>query len=204
MIVLGLTGSIGMGKSTTIRMLRAQRIPVFDADAYVHRSMRAGGRAVRAVAAAFPSAFDKNKNQIDRAKLGAVVFANVAARKILEGILHPIVRGAEMRFINRHRGWRTRMIVLDIPLLFETRADVFCDAVICVTAPAFIQTARVMARPGMTADKFNRIKAVQMDDAEKRLRADFVLNTGHGRAKTWRDLQDILRHVRMVHARNRP
>lgn len=203
MIVIGLTGSIGMGKSTTVRMFRMARIPVFDADAYVHRALRSGGRGVAAVAAAFPAAYDRTTGSINRPKLGQLVFGNPVARKKLEAILHPIVRSAEQRFINRMRSNRAPMAVLDIPLLFETGADILCDVVICVTAPSFIQRARVLARPHMTPEKLDRILAVQMSDWEKRLRADFVLNTGHGRAKTWHDLQDILRHVRMAHARNR-
>jgi dephospho-CoA kinase len=204
MIVLGLTGSVGMGKSTAAAMLRAQRIPVFDADAYVHRALRRGGRGVRLVAAAFPDAYDKTRDAIDRKKLGFRIFNNAAARKKLEHIIHPLVRAAEIRFIRRHRGWNTRLIVLDIPLLFETHADVLCDAVICVTAPAHIQRARVLARAGMTPEKFAAILAAQMPDAEKRLRADYVLHTGLGRAATWRDLQSILHGLKQTHARNHP
>ena len=200
MIVLGLTGSVGMGKSTVARMLKTARIPVFDADAYVHRALRRGGRGVRDVAHAFPAAYDGSRDAIDRTKLGALVFNNPPARKKLEAILHPLVRNAELRFIRRHQAWRTRLIVLDIPLMFETRADVLCHAVICVTAPKFIQQARVMARPGMTADKFARILAAQMPDAEKRLRADYILQTGHGRHQTWRDLQTILTALKTKHA----
>jgi dephospho-CoA kinase len=204
MIVIGLTGSIGMGKSTTAKMLRSAHIPVFDADAYVHRALRSGGRALRAVAAAFPESYDAAYDQIDRQKLGSSVFHQSDARKKLEAILHPIVRQAEIKFIRRHRIWHTKIIVLDIPLLFETGADQLCDAVICVTAPDFIQLQRILRRPGMTIEKAEAIRAAQMDNHSKRLRADYTLETGQGRAATWRDLQTILRHVKQFYARNRP
>lgn len=192
-----------MGKSTTAQMLRDVHVPVFDADAYVHRALRRGGRAVDGVAAAFPRSYDRAAQRIDRRELSMLVFHDKTARKRLEGILHPLVRQAEIKFIKRHRAAQARLIVLDIPLLFETGAEQLCDAVICVRAPDKIQAARVLRRPGMTAEKFAHILKVQMPSAEKCARADFVLQTGGGHDATRRDLQDILRRVKQKYARNR-
>ena len=200
MLVIGLTGSIGMGKSTVAKMLRADRIPVFDADAYVHRALNRGGVAVAAVAKIFPKSYDPVANRIDRKKLGQLVFHDPQARGRLEAVLHPLVRAAEYRFIRRHARARARIIVLDIPLLYETGAEALCDYVICVTAPPFIQRARVLKRPGMTAEKFAHILATQMGNAEKCARAHFVLQTGLGRAQTWRDLQTFLSALQRPYA----
>ena len=201
-LILGLTGSIGMGKSTAARLLRAQGVPVFQADQYVHRLLNKGGIAVGAVARAFPAAYDKKGQKIDRVRLGRVVFQNPSARKILEDILHPLVRKAEERFIRIWRARVVRVAVLDIPLLYETRADVLCDAVLVVSAPASVQRARVLARKGMTPEKLKTIRTAQMSDAQKRARADAVLNTDQPLAATNRDLQKILRALQKTHARN--
>jgi dephospho-CoA kinase len=200
MIILGLTGSIGMGKSTAAAMLRRLGIPVHDADAAVHRLLEPGGAAVAPVAAAFPgSATDDartGKLQIDRAALGRLVFADTAALRRLEAILHPLVRADERRFRRRMTARHCPLVVLDIPLLFESGGDRRCDATLVVTAPPRIQRARVMARPRMTAERFAAIIAKQMPDATKRRRADFVVPTGLGRNATLRRLAAIVRLLR--------
>lgn len=193
MIVLGLTGSIGMGKSTAAKMFRRRGIPVHDADAAVHRLMGKGGRAVAAIAAAFPGSVVAGR--VDRPALGAKVFGQPAALKRLEKILHPLVQAEAQRFIRRHRARRCKLVVLDIPLLFETGGERRCDAVIVVTAPRFLQHARVLARPRMTATRLAEIEALQMPDAEKRKRADFIIETGHGHRVALRQLQMILQRV---------
>lgn len=195
MIVLGLTGSIGMGKSTTAAMLRAMDIPVFDADQYVHRALNKGGRAVKFVRALFPDVYDRRGQKINREKLGDIVFADGSARLALNSTIHPLVRAAEKRFIGYHARRGTKIIVLDIPLLFETGAEGLCDVVMVVTAPASVQRARVLARPGWNLDKFKRVKAAQMSDAQKRARADVILNTGGTLAQTQRDLLRILKSL---------
>jgi dephospho-CoA kinase len=193
MIVLGLTGSIGMGKSTAARMFRRLGIPVHDADAAVHRLMGKGGRAVAAIAAAFPGSVVAGR--VDRPALGAKVFGHPAELKRLEKILHPLVQAEAQRFIRRQRARRRKLVVLDIPLLFETAGERRCDAVIVVTAPRFLQHARVLARPRMTAARLAEIEALQMPDAEKRKRADFIIETGHGHRIALRQLQAILQQV---------
>jgi len=193
MKVLGLTGGIGMGKSTAAAMLRYLRLPVHDSDAAVHRLMGPGGAAVAQVAAVFPETL--RGNFIDRAALGKRVFADPAALKKLEKILHPLVRASQSRFLKRARARRAKTVVLDIPLLYETGGEKHCDAVILVTAPAFLQRARVMARPRMTEATFRAILKKQMPDREKRKRADYIVPTGLGRAVTFRHLKRILSAV---------
>ncbi|MFN3545914.1 MAG: dephospho-CoA kinase [Mesorhizobium sp.] len=176
MIILGLTGSIGMGKSTTAAMFEAQGVPVNDADAVVHDLYR--GKAVPLVGAAFPDTVVDGV--VDRNRLSEAVLGNPAALKRLESIVHPLVREAEMSFLARHRAAGTPLVVLDIPLLFEVGAEGRVDRIAVVTAPPEVQRARVLARPGMTEQKFEAILAKQMPDAEKRMRADFVIDTGQG------------------------
>jgi dephospho-CoA kinase len=191
MIVAGLTGSIGMGKSTAVALLRRLAVPVFDADASVHRLLEPGGRALADVEAAFPGT--TGPAGADRRELGRRVFGDNAALKRLESILHPMVREEERQFLRRLAARRAPLAVLDIPLLFETGGEKRCDAVIVVSAPAPLQRARVLARPGMTAERFAAIRAKQMSDAEKRRRADFVVPSGLGRAATLRCLAAIVR-----------
>jgi dephospho-CoA kinase len=179
MKILCLTGSVGMGKTTAARMLRRLGIPVHDADGEVHRLLGRGGAAVRAVDAAFPGV--KSGKAIDRAALGKIVFADKAALKRLEGILHPLVRQAERRFLAEARRQHQRLVVLDIPLLFETKGERRCDGVIVVSAPRSIQRARVLARSDMTKERLGAIEARQMPDREKRRRADIVIETGLGK-----------------------
>lgn len=178
MKILGLTGSIGMGKSTACRMLRRMHIPVHDADATVHALMARGGLAVAAVEAAFPGVVQDGA--VDRAQLGRLVFGDAAALTRLEAILHPLVRRAERAFLQRQARLRTPLVVLDIPLLFETGGERRCHKVAVVSCPAFLQQQRVMKRPGMTRQRLGAILAKQMPDREKRRRADFVIPTGLG------------------------
>jgi dephospho-CoA kinase len=189
-IILGLTGSIGMGKSTAASALRQMGVPVHDADASVHHLMNHGGAAVGFVEAAFPGTAPGGA--IDRKALGARVSADPAALKRLESILHPMVRAQEQIFLRTARARRHPVVVLDIPLLYETGGDKRCDAVIVVTAPKFLQDQRVLKRPGMTRQRLNEILAKQMPDAEKRRRADFVVQTGNGKRATRQALARIL------------
>jgi dephospho-CoA kinase len=190
MKIIGLTGSVGMGKSTAAAMLRCMGVPVYDADRAVHRMMSQGGIAVAAVAAAFPGV--ERNGAIDRATLGKRVFGDDAAMKRLEAIIHPLVRQDERRFLNDRRRRGTALVVMDVPLLFESGRHKRYDATMVVTAPAFLQRARVLARKGMTPAQFAAILKRQMPDAEKRRRADFIVPSGLGRAVTWRCLRRVL------------
>ncbi|HTV89443.1 MAG TPA: dephospho-CoA kinase [Stellaceae bacterium] len=195
MIVLGLTGSIGMGKSTAAATLRRLGVPVFDADAEVHRLLAAGGAATAPVEAAFPGVRGATGG-IDRQLLAQRVFNNAPALRQLEAILHPLVQAAEQRFVARARARRERLVVLDIPLLFETGGGVRCDFVIVVSAPARLQRERVLRRPGMSARRLAGILEAQMPDREKRRRADFVVQTALGRGTSYRRLAGIVRQLR--------
>ncbi|QEN88720.1 dephospho-CoA kinase [Labrys sp. KNU-23] len=174
--VLGLTGSIGMGKSATAAMFRARGIPVHDADATVHRLY--AGPAVAAVEAAFPGV--TVKGVIDRARLGRQVFGNAEAMRTLEAIVHPLVHAAEQDFLAAARAKGANLAVLDIPLLYETGGERRCRAVAVVSAPARIQRERVMARPGMDEERFAVILARQVPDVEKRRRAHFIIDSSRG------------------------
>ncbi len=189
--VLGLTGSIGMGKSTAARMLRRLGVPVHDADAAVHRLMARGGRAVPEIARAFPEVVVDGV--VDRQRLGARVFRDPAALRRLEAILHPKVRQEAHDFVKRQRRRGAPVVVLDIPLLFETGGERLCDAVIVVSAPRFVQDARVLRRPGMTRERLAEIRARQLADAIKRRRADHVVQTGLGKCETLRGLRRIVK-----------
>jgi dephospho-CoA kinase len=195
MIVLGLTGSIGMGKSTAAGMLRRLGVRLFDADAVVHGLLGPGGGAVAAVEALFPGMRDAS-GAIDRRRVGTRVFGDPAALRRLEAILHPMVRRAETRFVRQARGRRERLVVLDIPLLYETGAPERCDYVLVVSAPSRVQRERVMRRPGMTESRFASILSAQLPDREKRRRADFVVPTGLGRGLTFRSLRRVVAELR--------
>ena len=194
MKILGLTGSIGMGKSTAAAMLRRLGVPVHDADATVHRLMARGGRAVAAIERAFPGVVENGA--VNRQELGRRVFGQPAQLRRLEAILHPLVRAAETEFLKRQRRRGTRLVVLDIPLLFETGGQRRCDRVAVVSCPAFLQAQRVLRRPGMTPGKLAAIRAQQMPDHEKRRRADFVVPTGAGRVPVLRALRRIVTLMR--------
>jgi dephospho-CoA kinase len=193
-IVLGLTGSIGMGKSTAAATLRRLGVPLFDADQVVHRLLAPGGRAVRSVSEAFPGVVTQ-AGGIDRGLLGRRVFAESAALDRLEAILHPMVAAEEKRFLAICRSRREPLAVLDIPLLFETGGERRCDYVLVVSAPALVQRQRVLRRPGMTEIRLAAILQKQMPDKEKRRRADFVVPTGLGRSVSLRRLQAIVRFL---------
>jgi len=195
MIVFGLTGSIGMGKSTAAKMFKILRVPVHDSDRAVHRALMPGGAAFEMVAVTFPDAWDKKNRVIDRQKLGEIVFADPAQRKKLEAILHPIAQESQADFKREMRRKGKRAIVLEIPLLFETGAESRVDYTICVTAPIVTQRRRVMARKGMSAEKFARIVQSQMPDGEKQARSDFIIQTGMGFAHTFKQVRKILRET---------
>jgi len=194
-IVLGLTGSIGMGKSTAAAMLRHLGVPLFDADAVVHRLIGRGGAAVRRVEEAFPGV-QNEAGAIDRQRLAQRVFGHPEELRRLEVILHPMVRTAERRFVARARARGDKLIVLDVPLLYETRGTGRCDCVLVVSAPARLQRDRVMRRPGMTARRFGEIIGAQLPDSEKRRRADFVVPTALSKAATFRRLRAIVDDLR--------
>jgi len=191
MFVLGLTGSLGMGKSTTAGFFAELGVPVHDADATVHRLYMA--EAVSPIEAAFPGT--TVNGEVDREKLARRVLDDPAAIKKLEGIVHPLVRAAEEHFLTEAERKNARVAVLDIPLLFETGGDRRCDAVVVVSAPEDVQRARIFERPGMTAQKFSAIVANQMPDAEKRKRADFMLDTSKGFDAARAQVREILARI---------
>jgi dephospho-CoA kinase len=195
MIVLGLTGSIGMGKSTAAAVLLRLGVPLYDADAEIHKMLGRGGSAVAAVDAAFPGVRGKD-GAIDRRRLGARVFGKPEELHRLEHILHPMVRAVERRWIAQQRARGAKLVVLDIPLLFETDRIDRVDGVIVVSAPLRLQRERVMRRPGMSAERFAQVLATQLPDREKRQRADFVVSTALSRANTARQLAAIVRRVK--------
>jgi dephospho-CoA kinase len=194
MIILGLTGSIGMGKSTTSTMFQAEGVPVYDADAAVHALYASGGAAVGPVEAAFPGVVVDGA--IDRARLGAAVLGNPEALQILESIVHPLVGAHRIGFFEDARDQGADIVVLDVPLLFETNGHKKVDKVVVVSAPADVQRQRVLARPGMDPAKLDAILARQTPDAEKRERADFVIDTGRGLDHAHDQVRDILTRLR--------
>jgi len=194
MLVIGLTGSIGMGKSTAVAMLRRLGLPVHDADAAVHALMAKGGAAVAAVEAAFPGVVVDGA--VDRRRLGDRVLGDPAALRRLEAILHPLARASARRFLAKQARLRRPLAVLDIPLLFETGGEALCDVVIVVSAPAATQRLRVLGRPGMTEARLQAVLDRQMPDAEKRRRADFVVQTGLDKAHSLNQLRRIVTLLR--------
>jgi dephospho-CoA kinase len=192
--VLGLTGSIGMGKSTAANAFRRLKVPVFDADAAVHRLQARGGAAVRPIEAAFPGA--TRDGRVDREALRARVLGDRAALERLERIVHPLVRAAEARFLAAARRRGVRLAVLDIPLLLETGGERRVDEVLVVSAPPAVQRARVLARRGMTEERLAAILARQMPDALKRRKADHVVRTGLSRHAAQRHIRRIVGGIR--------
>ena len=192
--MIGLTGGIGMGKSTAAAAFRRARIPVFDADREVHRLQARGGAAVAPIAAAFPGAV--RDGAVDRTRLRAIVTENPAAFARLEAIVHPLVRAAELRFLAAARRAGHRLVVLDIPLLFETSGDRRVNQVVVVSAPPDVQRARVRLRRGVTATQAGALIARQMPDVEKRKRADIVVRTGLSRHHAQRRLRRLIREMR--------
>jgi dephospho-CoA kinase len=191
MIILGLTGSIGMGKSTAAQMFADLGVPVNDADAVVHALYR--GEAVAPLGAAFPGA--TAAGAVDRKELSRQLSENPALFKTLEAIVHPLVRKAERAFLARHRAEKSPLVLLDIPLLFETKAENRVDAVVVVTCDAEIQKERVMKRPGMTEEKFALILSRQVPDAEKRAKADYIIDTSGELDSTRNQVAAIVRQV---------
>lgn len=191
MFVLGLTGSVGMGKSTTAKFFAEEGVPVHDADAVVHRLYE--GAATPLIDAAFPGTTTGGK--VDRVKLGERVIGDAAAIKRLEEIVHPLVAQARDAFLRDAEKSGAKVAVLDVPLLFETGGDKRCDAVVVVSAPPQVQRQRVFERPGMTDERFLALLAKQMPDAEKRARADFVVDTSQGFDAARRQVRDILATV---------
>jgi len=187
-LVLGLTGSIGMGKSTVAAMFERLGVPVFDADREVRRMQGPDGSLVPAIEAAFPGTTDANG--VDRARLGARVFSDPAALARLEGIVHPAVREAREAFLRAHRA--APLVVFDIPLLFEKGGVDEVDRVVVVSAPAPVQRARVLARKGMSEQRLGEILALQWPDAEKRARADYVIDTGRSEAETEAEVRRLV------------
>jgi dephospho-CoA kinase len=199
MVVLGLTGSIGMGKSTTAEMFRAEGIPVYDADATVHQLY--AGEAAPLIEAAFPGVVINGV--VDRARLGALVMGKSDGEKSdnlkkLEALIHPLVRLKEQAFLASARENRVPLVVLDIPLLFETGGEKRVDAVAVVSASDAIQRSRVLARPGMTIERFEAILAKQLPDQEKRRRAQFIIDTGRGLDYARNAVKDIIRSLSSV------
>jgi dephospho-CoA kinase len=178
MITIGLTGSIGMGKSTTAAMFAAEGVPVYDADAQVHRLQGKGGAAVSAIDAAFPGVV--KDGAVDRGALGTRVFGDTEALQRLNAIIYPLLGDGRARFFEQAEADREPMVVLDIPLLFETGGESRVDVVVVVTAPEAVQRERVLARPGYDAARLDAILARQLPDHEKRARAHFVIDTGQG------------------------
>jgi len=191
MFVLGLTGSIGMGKSTTARLFAEAGVPVHDADAAVHRLYE--GEAVALIEDAFPGT--SVAGRVDRERLAARVLDDPAGIRRLESLVHPLVRAAETRFIAAAAESGARVVVLDIPLLFETGGEARVDAIVVVSAPPDVQLARALERPGMTPAKLNAILQKQMPDSEKRARAHFVVDSSRGIDSARTQIHGILRAV---------
>lgn len=190
--ILGLTGSIGMGKSTVALMFTELGVPVFDADAAVHRLQGPGGKLLPAIEAAFPGS--TGPEGVDRPALGSQVFGNPQALARLEAIVHPAVETMRKEFLLEHAG--QDIVVFDVPLLFEKGGWERVDAIVVVSAPADVQRARVLARPGMTPEKFARILEIQTPDAEKRARAHYVVDTGLSLAETRGQVADVVAAIR--------
>jgi dephospho-CoA kinase len=199
MLVLGLTGGVAMGKSTVAGMFREEGAAIFDADKAVHALYR--GPAVALIEQAFPGT--AANGTVDRAKLAAIVTKDKAALATLEGIVHPLVQAAEEEFVAEAARRGARVAVLDIPLLFETGGDQRCDAVVVVSAPAEVQRTRAFERPGMTEEKLAAILAKQMPDAEKRRRAEFVVDTSRGYEAARAQVRDILARIATMPKRRR-
>jgi dephospho-CoA kinase len=191
MIILGLTGSIGMGKSTTAKLFTEAGVPVYDADATVH--MVYEGEAAPAIEAAFPGTTAGGK--VDRAKLSAQVVHDAAAMKQLEGIVHPMLRAYHQKFLDEAEQSGAPVAVVDVPLLYETGGEKRVDAVVVVTTSPEVQRERILARDNMTAEKLDAILARQLPDTEKRKRADFVVDTSHGLDPVRARIRDILQEA---------
>ncbi len=194
MMILGLTGCIAMGKSAAADMFVRLGVPVHDADDAVHRLLGPGGGAVAAVESTFPGS--ARDGAIDHEAVARRVFGDPVALKRLEGILHPLVKIDQRRFLAKAARRGERLVVLDVPLLFETGGDEMCDRVAVVSAPRFVQTERLLKRPGMTRERIDTIRGLQMSDLEKKRRADYVIPTGLDRAFTMRRIEKIVNDLK--------
>lgn len=204
MIILGLTGSIGMGKSTAAKIFIDLGVPVHDADAAVHTLLGFNGEAVKPLLEIFPSAKlenEKGELAIDRKILGSLVFGNDAELKKLEDVLHPMVRDETDAFLKEQFNKGANLVVLDIPLLYETKGEHRCDAVMVVTASKETQRKRVLAREGMTQERLDQVLAKQVPDAEKVKRADFVVRMEDGIDKAKEDIRDVLNKAKQLKAK---
>ena len=196
MQIIGLTGGIGMGKSTVARLLRRMGFAVYSADDAVHALLKKGGKGVAPVARLFPEAF--KRGAIDRKILGRSVFGRPDKLHKLERILHPLARQIERRFVQEARRKKASAVILEIPLLFETGAESRCHLTLCVSAPRAVQKARVLARPGMTDEKLRAILARQMPHAEKRKQASFVIPTGSSVEATEKHLRRLFASLALI------
>ena len=194
MYLIGLTGSIGMGKTQTAELVEEERVPRYDADATVHALYEAGGAAVEPIGEMFPDAL--REGAVDRAALGQIVLKDAAKLAALEKIVHPLAGATQVDFLNAQISAGATHVLLDIPLLFETGGHEFVDCVVVVSAPADIQRARVLARPGMTKEKFDDILAKQMPDSDKRTAADFIVDSSVSVADARRQVKEILAALR--------
>lgn len=192
-MIVGLTGSIGMGKSETAKMFRAEGIPVFDADAAVHKLQAKGGKALPAIERLFPDVIENG--ELNRNKLGQIVFNDENAKRQLEAIMHPMVAEERIGFFKEAEENKAAFVVLDIPLLYETSGDKACHKVVVVSAPADIQRQRVLDRPGMSAERFEAILDKQVPDSEKRSRADYVIETDKGLEQAHARVREIIRDL---------
>ena len=200
-LLVGLTGSIGMGKTETAKMFAQLGVPVYDADAAVHRLYQPGGAAVAKIAEAFPDCVAGD--QVDRARLGALVTGDPDRFRALEAIVHPLVAREQQQFLKEATDAGAEMVVLDVPLLFETGGHGRMDAVVVVSAPEDVQRARVLARPGMTEDKLKGILAKQMPDADKRAQAHFVIETDKGLEHAFEQVKSVVQALHEKRVRNR-
>jgi len=202
MIILGLTGSIGMGKSTTAKMFQEEGIPVYDADAVVHQLYDEGGAGVPIISELFPDSVTDNR--VDRQKLGRMVVHDEQAMKKLETAIHPLVGKAQQQFLERARSDGKHLVVLDIPLLFESNRTGVVDYTVVVTAPADLQKQRVLEREGMTEEKFEAILARQIPDHVKRQKADFIIYTDKGQEDARRQVRDLIKTLVEKDAKSAP
>lgn len=195
MKIIGLTGSIGMGKTTVAEQFAALGCPGHNSDLAVHQALQSGGLAFEEVAVTFPEAWDKKTHMIKKNILADIVFKDSVKRKILEEILHPIVRYDQTRFVKAQKTKGHKAVLLDIPLLFETGAEARVDVTVVVTAPFFLQRLRVLKRKGMTEEKFHAILEAQMPSSQKCMMADYVIQTGLGRAHSFNQAKKILKDI---------
>ena len=197
----GLTGSIGMGKSESAKLFARLGLPVFDADATVHALYQPGSAGTAAIARRFPGAV--TTKGVDRARLAQIVAGDPSALRALEDLVHPLVRQAEDRFLENARARNDELVILDIPLLFETGRNTTMDAIVVVSSPEAVQRERVLKRPGMTPEKFAVILARQVPDSEKRAQADFVIETDKGLDHALAQVKRVAAELRRLAAEKR-